>query len=198
MSGRPTSLGSGLWHSLHVKILMVCTGNLCRSPMAEALMRAALSAHGCRGFEVSSAGTWAGAGSPATSEAVAAVRARAGDLSSHRSTPLTREALADADLVVAMTSVHVREVLELVPAARRKLVMLNELLEMHPEVDDHADAPRRLEALLTSPRPPPRRDLDVDDPIGLGSRAYDRCATVIEEGVRRLASLLCPPSQRAD
>ena len=166
--------------------------------MAEALMRAALSAHGCRGFEVSSAGTWAGAGSPATSEAVAAVRARAGDLSSHRSTPLTREALADADLVVAMTSVHVREVLELVPAARRKLVMLNELLEMHPEVDDHADAPRRLEALLTSPRPPPRRDLDVDDPIGLGSRAYDRCATVIEEGVRRLASLLCPPSQRAD
>jgi protein-tyrosine-phosphatase len=94
--------------------------------------------------------------------------------------------------------VHVREVLELVPAARRKLVMLNELLEMHPEVDDHADAPRRLEALLTSPRPPPRRDLDVDDPIGLGSRAYDRCATVIEEGVRRLASLLCPPSQRAD
>jgi protein-tyrosine-phosphatase len=165
--------------------------------MAEALMRTALSAHRCRGIEISSAGTWAGAGSPATSEAVAAVRARAGDLSSHRSNPLTPEALDEADLVIAMTRVHEREILELAPGARGKLVMLKEILEMEPDVDVRADPRRKLQALLATPRPPPRRDLDLDDPIGLGARAYDRCATIIEQGVRRLASLLCPPSQQA-
>lgn len=160
-------------------------------------MRAALSAQRCTGIEISSAGTWAGAGSPATSEAVAAVRARAGDLSSHLSTPLTPQALNDADLVMAMTRVHEREILELDPGARSKLVMLKEILEMEPDVDAHADSHRKLQALLATPRPQPRRDLDVDDPIGLGSRAYDRCATIIEQGVRRLVSLLCPPSQQA-
>ena len=122
------------------------------------------------------------------------MKARSGDLSSHRSSALTTDAVEAADLVVAMTSVHVREILELAPDAEGKLVLLNELLEMEPDFDERGSQPsQRLEALLASPRPPSRRSLDVDDPIGLGARAYDRCATVIERGVRRLASLLCPP-----
>jgi protein-tyrosine-phosphatase len=172
---------------------MVCTGNLCRSPMAEALLRAAAAVHGCPEIEISSAGTWAASGAPATAEAVAAVGARAGDLSDHRSSPLTADAIERADLIVAMTSVHEREILELAPSARAKLVLLNELLEMEPALDGCTDVHERLEALLACARPARLRSLDIDDPIGLGARAYDRCATVIERGVRRLAALLCPP-----
>ncbi len=88
------------------RLLFVCTGNTCRSPMAEALTRRALERRGIGAFEVRSAGTSAWPGMPASDGALA-VAARAGvSLGSHRSIPLDHEIVGWADLVLAMSPGH--------------------------------------------------------------------------------------------
>jgi protein-tyrosine-phosphatase len=107
------------------------------------------------------------------------------DLSTHRSRPLVAEEIDAADVVVAMTSVHVREILERAPWARHKVILVKEIAEI-------GGAVRGLDGLLAAARPEPRRELDVDDPMGLPRRAYERCAGDLEGGITALAELLCP------
>ena len=175
-----------------MKIVMVCTGNICRSPMAEVMLRDALQRRGADDIEVVSAGTWAGMGSPATTEAVEVMRRRDIDLSAHRSQPVTEDLLADADLIIAMTSVHAREIGQVSRSALDKTLLMKELVEI--EVDTPgADALRdvRLAALLGGKRPEPRRALDLDDPMGLPVGAYERTAEYIDAGVSKLVEVLC-------
>ncbi len=171
-----------------MKIVFVCTGNICRSPMAEALLRRELAARGCEGIEVSSCGTWAAAPQPATAHAVSVLHGRGIDLSPHRSRALDAAELEEADLVLAMTSVHVREIEEAAPGALPKVRLMKELVELGLPPGPPAAG---LEALLAATRPKPRRDLDVDDPMGLLPRSYERAAGEIEAGVKVLATVLC-------
>ena len=173
-------------------VLMVCTGNLCRSPMAEAVFRGAVERRGCD-VTVSSVGTWAYDGNPATAEAVEVVRSRGMDLSAHRSRALAREALEQADVIVAMTSVHRREILDIDPSVDRKVVLMKELVEMALEGELPATSERRLERLLGAKRPECRRALDLDDPIGKPVGAYERTVAQIELGVEVLVDALCGP-----
>lgn len=168
-----------------MKIVFVCTGNICRSPMGEALLRHELATRGCDDVEVSSCGTWASTPQPATAHAVSVLQRRGIDLSEHRSRALDAAELESADLVLVMTSVHVREVEEMAPRALPKVRLTKELVEL--------DLPpgAGLEALLAATRPTPRRDLDVDDPMGLLPRSYERAAGEIEAGVKVLAQVLC-------
>ena len=88
-------------------ILFVCTGNTCRSPMAEAVARAELARRGWTQVRVASAGTGADAGAGAAGPAVTVAGRRGLDLSEHRSAPLDSGAVEWADLILAMSPSHI-------------------------------------------------------------------------------------------
>ena len=178
--------------SAAVKLLIVCTGNLCRSPMASTVLRRVLSERACGGIEVASAGTWADSGLHATSEACAVVADRGMDLTPHRSRPLDLAELRTADLVIAMTSVHLREIASLDSESARKTLLLKELAELSFDEPPSGDRRSRLERVLAAKRPEWRRALDLDDPMGLPRASYERCLDEIERGVDALATVLCP------
>ncbi len=112
------------------KILLVCSGNTCRSSMAEGLARHLLEQKGLLdSVTVLSAGTAAWAGQPATPEAVTALSEEGIDLSNHRAQALTPELIKEADLVLTMTGHHRQQVLRLVPAAAGKVHLLKKYAE---------------------------------------------------------------------
>lgn len=160
--------------------------------MAEALMRVGVAKRNCNAIEIASAGTWAEWGSPASSGAIDTLRERSIDLTRHRSRPLDPIEVARADVVVAMTSVHVKEILEIVPNARDKIVMIKALPEMEMGRIDEVDPRKRLQRLLSVPRPKYRRALDLDDPLGLPRSAYERCVNDLLRGINALLDVVCP------
>ncbi len=84
-------------------ILMICTGNICRSPLAAALLRSELERHGLNHMVVSSAGTGAWDGTPASEGAYLVALEHDVDLSEHRAQLVTRDIVAQADLILTMT-----------------------------------------------------------------------------------------------
>lgn len=119
------------------QVLLVCSGNTCRSPMAAALLRKALANRG-RGQEVTvlSAGIGAGEGDRAAAFAVDVMRERGLDLSGHRSRRLTDELLAEADLVLTMTAAHKHEVQCQAPREGAKVYTLAEYAGQADSNDD--------------------------------------------------------------
>ncbi|MBQ7542404.1 MAG: low molecular weight phosphatase family protein [Clostridia bacterium] len=87
-------------------IVFVCTGNTCRSPMAEGMFRVLAEKYGVRDVTCTSCGTAAYTGMPATPYAVSAAAAYGADISAHRSRPLTEYLLREGDLFVGMTRTH--------------------------------------------------------------------------------------------
>jgi len=90
-----------------VTILFVCTGNICRSPMAEAMTRRMLAERGRTDIGVGSAGSATGAGVPASEGAYLVGLERGLDLADHASRPLTKELVDQADIVFGMSPHHV-------------------------------------------------------------------------------------------
>ncbi len=105
------------------RILTVCTGNICRSPAAEFLLRQRIEKIGRR-VETRSAGTGALVNHPAEDATCAMMSARGVDLSTHRATQLTRERLRWAELVLVMEKHHRDAVLAMDPTARGKTFLL--------------------------------------------------------------------------
>jgi protein-tyrosine phosphatase len=191
---RPRSL-----YNPGIEVLLICTGNQCRSPMAAGLLRHRLAAAGSSAT-VRSAGLL-GDGVPATGHAVAVLARRGVDISDHRSRRLTREAIVDADLVIGMARHHVREAILLDPSALSRTFTLRDLVRRASA----APPRRRDEPMATWLRrlDPARRhaDLvgeagadDIADPIGQPRDAYEACATEIEILVDALVPHLAPRS----
>lgn len=145
-------------------MVLVCSGNTCRSPMAEAMAKQMLAEQrglaidelDAAGLRVISAGVAATAGMPANPQAIDAMAKQGLDVTRHRSRPLSPELIHDADVIYTMTESHRRAVLDLVPAAEDKTVQLDP-------------------------------NGDIEDPIGSGATSYQRTAEVIR---RRLAQRL--------
>ncbi|HXI66280.1 MAG TPA: low molecular weight protein arginine phosphatase [Gemmatimonadales bacterium] len=95
------------------RILLVCTGNICRSPLAAALLERALGERAAEGITVSSAGTGAWDGAPVSEGAYLVGLERGLDLSGHRARLLTRELVEGADLILTMARHHRARVDEL-------------------------------------------------------------------------------------
>lgn len=87
-------------------IIFICTGNTCRSPMAQGLFQKLLQERGINGITSDSAGLFAAEGEPAAVNAVVAANESGADLSGHRSKTLTPEMLTQADLFVVMMPNH--------------------------------------------------------------------------------------------
>jgi len=103
-------------------ILFVCSGNTCRSPLAEALFRRFLAERGRQDIVVSSAGTGAYDGAPASEGAYLVALERGLDLGAHRARLLTPEIVTSADLILAMSSGHVTRVQRLGGGERVRLL----------------------------------------------------------------------------
>ena len=120
-----------------MRILVVCAGNICRSPLAEELLRRALGARGMEA-DVRSAGLWAQPGLPASEGVGVAARLRGVDLSRHRARQLEASHLGDADLVLVMTAAQKDSVARLAKRGSAKVLLLGEADIADPYMGDAA------------------------------------------------------------
>ncbi|MYD12416.1 MAG: hypothetical protein F4X00_02225 [Gemmatimonadetes bacterium] len=132
--GAPSGLSSGSGGPEALHVTFVCTGNTCRSPMAEAIARRIIADEGIRGVTVASAGTAAWPGAPASGGALRAAAGAGLDLGSHESVPLTEEVVSSSGLVLCMSSAHLSRVLEL--GGEGRAYLLAELAGPGGDVED--------------------------------------------------------------
>jgi protein-tyrosine-phosphatase len=119
------------------EVLVVCTGNLCRSPMAMALLHARLARDEARrDWRVRSAGVWAVEGQPASAYAIEEMAQRGIDLRAHRSHSVTRELMAQADLVLAVTRGHVEALRTAFPEDADKVYLLSAMIGREHDIYD--------------------------------------------------------------
>lgn len=105
-----------------LNILFICTGNICRSPMAEYLLQHHLGQKA--NWEISSAGLFTGNGMDASQLAIAVLHEQAIDLTPHRSRAVTKDIIDAATLIVVMTATHVAELKHRFPEAQDRTYLL--------------------------------------------------------------------------
>lgn len=142
------------------KVLFVCTGNTCRSPMAEGIFRKIAAEKDVR-FEILSAGIFAREGMKASDEAVIAAAEKGINISDHVSQSVTHEILNDANLILTMTEGHKKLLLERAPEYKDKIFTLKEFNGKQNEID-------------------------IEDPFGQGLGAYRECIQELGSEINQL------------
>lgn len=153
-------------------ILFVCTGNVCRSPMAEGLFRHAVRGRG--EYRVISAGVGAIDGQPPSPHAVRALKELGIDISPQTSRMITPRLVDEADYIFGMTHGHLDAILTLFPQAAEKTFLLREFDETLEPYEK-----------------------DISDPIGGSYQVYLNCRDQIEQGIASMLNFLEQGSARS-
>lgn len=141
-------------------ILLVCTGNTCRSSMAEGIFNQILNENDDDDVHVTSAGISVYVSSPASEEAVSVTEDMGIDISDHMSTQISEDMVRDADLILVMTTGHKNILIDIFPEYTDKIYTL-------------------LEYAYGS-------DNDITDPFGMGCEVYRKCATEIKGAIEKV------------
>lgn len=185
-------------------VLVVCTGNICRSPAAELLLRSAVGPHA--GISIASAGTAAVVGAPVEPPMAALLRDRGVDAAGARGRQLDPVEVRTADLVLTMTARHRSTVVSRAPAAVRRTFTLREFADVARLLADDLDARGPAERLATLVVEAPRaRALrasgaahdDIEDPYGRSDAVFERVLSEIETAVDAVAAALHLPIPHA-
>lgn len=151
-------------------VLLVCTGNSCRSIMAEALLKKYLKELGKSDIEVESAGVQAMNGSRPTQETIDVLKEECVDVSDFKSKRLLEESIKKADLILVMASHHMDDIISKSPEAANKIHLLK---QFGSKCESQAC-----------------EDLDVPDPIGHDRDFYKEVLQIIKKEMKRIAEIL--------
>ena len=146
-----------------MNILFVCTGNTCRSPMAEALMKELAKERGLK-IDVKSAGLYALDGQEASKEAIEVMKEEKIDISNHRANLLYRNLVEEAHLILTMSKSHKEQLLSKYGFLKGKIFTLKEYAYSKEE--------------------------DIEDPFGRGIEAYREAKEEIKEAIKKVVDKL--------
>lgn len=144
-----------------MKIMFICTGNICRSAMAHSMLLKKAKEQN-KNVQVYSCGIWAQDGDIATYEGRTVMKNYGIDLSSHRATNIKKSNIEDMDVILCATMNHKLNVIAMYPELKDKIFTMKEY------------------ALY------PNNDLDIKDPWGYGLDVYKKCAEEIEECIEKI------------
>ena len=150
-----------------MKIMFICTGNICRSAMAEGMMRKLIKEKNIDA-EVYSCGIYAETGNDPTYNAQEAASEYGADISNHRATNIRDSKIEEMDIILCATISHKQSVLYLHPELEGKVFTMKE----YAKLDKNG------------------QDMDIKDPWGYDEFVYRKCASEIEECLKKIVEII--------
>lgn len=141
-----------------MKIMFICTGNICRSAMAEGMMKK-LAKDNNLDLDICSCGIYAEDGDYATYNAIEAAKYYDVNIENHRATNIRRSRIKEMDIILCATETHKQSVLYMYPELKEKVFTMKE----YAQLDNNG------------------QDMDIKDPWGYDMNVYQNCAKEIEE-----------------
>ncbi len=152
-----------------MKIMFICTGNICRSAMAHWLLIKKLQDEKINNIEVYSGGIYAEDGDLPTYDAIEVMKEYGVDLKQHKATNIANSKIEEMDLILCATNTHKIQLMHEYPELKNKIFTMKEYVNYNKEEDNN---------------------VNIQDPWGYGIDTYRRCATEIDDVLNLLIKKL--------